>query len=100
MAVEKWRCIGVGVGVRASIGASIVVGLRRAHRWRRCTTVRLVCSRTMLTPISIPVAGLALHGNVLRQTSIAVPLLGLPLHRYALCRLSIAGLGIHAEFLV
>jgi hypothetical protein len=64
--------------------ALIVVGLRRAHRWCRCTAVRLVYSRTALAPVSVPVAGLALHGNVLHRASIAVPLLGLPLHRHAL----------------
>jgi hypothetical protein len=62
--------------------------------------VRLVCSRTTLEPVSIPVAGLTLHGNVLRRASIVVSLLGLPLHMYALRWLSIAGLGIHTEFLV
>jgi hypothetical protein len=50
--------------------------------------------------IAIPVAGLVLHGNVQRRASIVVPLLGLPLHRHTLRRLSIAGLDIHAKFLV
>jgi hypothetical protein len=62
--------------------------------------VRLVRSRRALTLVTIPLAGLPLHRNVLRWASIVVPLLGLPLHRHAQRRLSIAGLGIHAEILV
>jgi hypothetical protein len=53
-----------------------------------------------LASAAIPVAGLALHRNVLRQASIAVPLTGLALHRHALCKLSLVWLGVHAELLV
>jgi hypothetical protein len=53
-----------------------------------------------LAPVSIPIAGLTLHKNILRWALIVVPLLVLPLHRHALPRLSFAGLGIHVEFLV
>jgi hypothetical protein len=45
---EERRC--VSVGVRASIGASIVIGLWHACGWRRCAAARLVCSRTMFAP--------------------------------------------------
>jgi hypothetical protein len=93
---EKWRSVsfGIRVDVRASGGASDVVGLRHTHRqW-------LVCSRSALAPVAIALTGLPLHKNILRRASIVVPFLGLPLHRHALCRLSIAGLGIHAELLV
>jgi hypothetical protein len=62
--------------------------------------VRLVCSRTVLTPVAIPRVGLPLHRNVLRWASIVIPLLGLALHKHALRKLSIAGLGVHAELLV
>jgi hypothetical protein len=62
--------------------------------------VRLVGSRTALSPVAILVMGLALHGNVLRGASIAVPLLGLSLHRHALRMLSIARFGIHTELLL
>jgi hypothetical protein len=97
---KKWRCIGVGVGVRVSIGASIVVGLWRAHQWRRCTDVRLVHSQTALASVAILVTGLTLHGNVLRRASIVIPLSGMALHGHALRKLSVAGLGIHVELLV
>jgi hypothetical protein len=56
--------------------------------------VRLVCSRTALAPVDIPLMGSPLHRNVLRWASIVVPLSGLALHRHALRKLSIAGLGI------
>jgi hypothetical protein len=98
--LKKWRCAGVGIGVRVSIGASIVVGLRRAHRWHRCTVVRLVHSRTALAPVAILVTGLTQHGNILRRASIVVPLSGMALHGHALRKLSVAGLDIHAELLV
>jgi hypothetical protein len=61
--------------------------------------VRLIGDWTALAPVAVPLVGLPLHMNVLRQASVAVPLPGLSLHRYALCRLSITGLGIHAELL-
>jgi hypothetical protein len=97
---KKWWCIDVRVGVCATFGASVVVGLWPACRRRRCTAMRLICSRTALASAAIPVAGLALHRNVLRQASIAVPLTGLALHRHALCKLSLVWLGVHAELLV
>jgi hypothetical protein len=62
--------------------------------------VRLIGSRTALAPVTVPLAGLPLHRNVLRRASITVPLSGLPLHRYTLRRLSIPGLGIHTKLLV
>jgi hypothetical protein len=62
--------------------------------------VRLVSSWTTLSPVAILVTVLALNGNIQRLASIAIPLLGLPPHRHALRRLSIAGLSIHAEFLM
>jgi hypothetical protein len=79
---EKWWSVNVDVGVdvRALVGTSVVVGLWPACRWRRCAAVRLVCSWAALASVSIPLAGLPLHRNVLR-------------------RLSIARLGIHAELL-
>jgi hypothetical protein len=43
--------------------------------------VRLLNSRTALTPVAIPLTGLLLHRDIM-------------------CRLSIAGLGIHPQFLV
>jgi hypothetical protein len=95
---EEWRC--VSVGVRASIGASIVVVLQRAQGRRRCAAARLVCSQTAFVPIAIPLMGLTLHRNVLRRVSIVVPLTGLALHRHSLCKLSLAWLGVHAELLV
>jgi hypothetical protein len=94
---EKLRC--VGVGVRAPIGTSIVVGLRRMRQCRR-TTARLVCSQTAFAPVAIPLMGLTLHRNVLRRASIVIPLTGLALHRHALCKLSLAWLGVHAELLL
>jgi hypothetical protein len=62
--------------------------------------VRLIGSRTALTPVVVPLAGLSLHRNVLRRVSIAVPLSGLPLHRHALRRPSIVRIDIHAKLLV
>jgi hypothetical protein len=61
---------------------------------------RLICSRSALTPVTIPLMGLALHGNVLRRASIAIPIMGLALHRHALCKLSLMWPGFHAELLV
>jgi hypothetical protein len=61
--------------------------------------VRLVRSRTALALVAIPVAELALHGNVPRRALIVVPLSGMALHGHALHFL-VAGLGIHAELLV
>jgi hypothetical protein len=92
--------VGVGVNVRASVGALVVVERRPACRRRRRAAVRLTGSQTTLAPVAVPLAGLPLHRNVLRQASIVIPFSGLPLHRYALRRLSIAGLGIHAKILV
>jgi hypothetical protein len=54
----------------------------------------------VLAPVVLALTGLPLHRNVLRWASVTVPLSGLPLHRNALCRLLIAGLGIHTELLV
>jgi hypothetical protein len=80
---EEWQSISVGVGVdvRALVGALVVVACRPARRWCWCAAVRLVGSRTVLA-------------------SVVVPLVGLLLHRNVLCRSSIAGLGIHAQLLV
>jgi hypothetical protein len=93
---KKWWC----VGVCATIGASIDVGLRPACRRRRCTAMRLVSSRTEHASVAILVTGLSLHRNVLHRASILVPLTGLALHRHALCKLSLTWLGIHAKLLV
>jgi hypothetical protein len=60
----------------------------------------LIHSRSVLTPVTIPLAGLALHRNVLRRASIAIPIMGLALHRHTLCQLSLAWPGFHAELLV
>jgi hypothetical protein len=46
-----------------------------------CAAVRLVGNWTALAPVIVPLAGLPLHRNILRQASIA-------------------GLGIHAKLLV
>jgi hypothetical protein len=62
--------------------------------------VWLVRSRTALASVANLFAGLALHRNVLHRASIVVPLLVLLLHRHDLRRLSILGLGVHAEFMV
>jgi hypothetical protein len=62
--------------------------------------MRLICSRTALAPAAIPVAGLALHRNVLHRTSITIPITGLALHQHTLCRLSLAWLSFHAELSV
>jgi hypothetical protein len=97
---EEWWYVGVGVGVRAPVGASIIVGLQRKHWWRRHTAARLIHSWLALTPVSVPLVELALHRNVLRRASIAIPIMGLALHRHALCRLSLAWPSFHAELLV
>jgi hypothetical protein len=97
---EEWRCVGVRVDVRASVDASIVVKLRHTRRWRRCTTTWLTCSRSALTPVSILLAGLALHRNVLRWASIAILIVGLALHQHLLHRLSLAWLGFYAKLSV
>jgi hypothetical protein len=96
---EEWRCVGVGVGVRDSVGSSIVVGLRRARLWRRCAAARLIHSRSALTQVTIPLVRLALHKNVLRRALIVIPIMGLALHRHALCKLSLARPGFHVELL-
>jgi hypothetical protein len=62
--------------------------------------VRLIGSRTALAPVVVPLAGLLLHRNGLRKPSVTVPPAGLLLHRNVLRRSSVAGLGIHAKFLV
>jgi hypothetical protein len=95
---EERRCI--GVGVRASIGASIVVGLRHMRGWRRCAAAWLVYSRMTFALVAIPLMGLTLHRNVLRRESIAILLMGLALDMHALCKLSLTWLGVHAELLV
>jgi hypothetical protein len=71
----------VSVGIRALVGASVVVGLQPARRRRRCAAMRLVRSRVALAPIAIPLAGL-------------------PLHRYVLHGLSIMRIGVNTELLV
>jgi hypothetical protein len=73
--------VGIGVDVRALVGASVVVACQPTCRWRWCTAVRLVGSRTALALVPVPLTGLLLHGDVS-------------------CRPSIAGLGIHAHILV
>jgi hypothetical protein len=62
--------------------------------------MRLVCNRTALAPITIPLVGFPLHRNVLCWASIVIPLSGMALHGYALRKLSIARLDIHVELLV
>jgi hypothetical protein len=61
---------------------------------------QLIGSRSALTPVFIPFAGLTLHKNVLRRASITIPIMGLALRRHVLCRLSLAWLGFHAELSV
>jgi hypothetical protein len=78
---EEWWC--VGVGIHAFIGASIVVGLRRARGWRRCTTTRLVCSRPALTPVAVlprgsPCTGTSCAGRRLPFPSWAWPCTSTP----------------------
>jgi hypothetical protein len=89
-----------GLAFAHPLGASIVVELRRARWWRRCVAARLIYSWSALTPVTIPLMGLALHRNVLRRALIAIPIMGLALHRHALCQLSLAWPGFHAELLV
>jgi hypothetical protein len=98
--LEEWWCVGVGVGVRAYVGTPIVVGLRRARRWRRCAAAWLIYSRSALTPVAIALTWLTLHMNVLHRASIAIPNMGLALHRRTLCKLLFAWPGFHAELLV
>jgi hypothetical protein len=62
--------------------------------------LRLIYNRSTLTLVTIPLAGLALHRNVLHRASIAIPIVGLALHWHALCKLSLARPGFHAELLV
>jgi hypothetical protein len=54
---EEWRGVGVHISVRATIGASVVVKLWPTCRRRRCAAVRLVCSRTALAPVDVPLMG-------------------------------------------
>jgi hypothetical protein len=42
--------------------------------------LRLIYNRSTLTLVTIPLAGLALHRNVLHRASIAIPIVGLALH--------------------
>jgi hypothetical protein len=75
---EEWRSISIGVGVdiRALIGASVVVARRSTCRRRWCAAVRLVGSQTALASVAVPLAWLLLHWS------------------------SVTGLGIHVRFLV
>jgi hypothetical protein len=62
--------------------------------------VRLISSRTTLMPVTVLLAGLPRHRNVLRRASVTVSLAGLLLRRNALHRMLIAVLGIYAKLLV
>jgi hypothetical protein len=77
---EEWRDVSVGVGVRAFVGASVVVACQLTHQQRRCTAVRLIGCRTVFAPVVVPLPGLLLHRNVL-------------------CRPPVAGLCVYAQLL-
>jgi hypothetical protein len=57
--------------------------------------VQLICGQTALSPVVVRVAELTLNRDVPCEASVAVSL-----HRHALRRLSIARLGVSAEFLM
>jgi hypothetical protein len=92
---EEWRC--VGVGICASIGTSILVGLWHARGRCRCATTRLICSWSAFAPVAVLLAGLALHRNILYRASIVIPLVGLALHQHDLHWMSLAWLSFHVE---
>jgi hypothetical protein len=78
---QRQGSVGVHVDIHTLVGTSVVVACRRVCRWSWCAAVRLIGSRTALTPVAIPLTVPLLHGDVL-------------------CRSSVVGLGIHAQLLV
>jgi hypothetical protein len=62
--------------------------------------MRLVCSRSALTPVTVLLAGLTLHRNVLYRASIVIPLVGLSLHQHSPRWLSLTWIGFHVKLSV